>query len=686
VVAFAEAQLANLESRIPDEGGVQQRYPVFASSSNGGQFSVGSAESWLAGFYPALLWVAYSLTGRPEWKQAAEAKTLGLWSEAVSERAQDIGYKMIAFREAFELTGDPVYKRFMVRAADTFMGSIDKRSCAAAFATWRHKGSGGGGPTLVSPVYPSGLVNAALLMWGARQPEGSPAWRQRGLGHALATAQNQVRPDGSTYQIVDYDPSCPSRGWRWRGSDFGPDEGTRARAQANAMLGFAWAAREDSDGRLLEAARRTADFFLDTPTTPADGIPYWDLSLGPDADEPRDTSGAAMAASALLTLAGDLRIDEAARARYRTRAVAIVSSLARRYLAREQREGIVDQSFFQPRPGQTRASLPSTDYFFLDSIRRLLGRRGVICRGPVCELEAESGNLEPGFEVEADLPPRIVQRADGGHARYTFHLPVAGRYRLETVVDVPAPGASLFLDLDGEPGAESGWSLLPTGGFAARMAPGERALAPGPHTLVLRGGRGALAIDKIRLCRQTRILEDFSTRSRRLSAGSAAGGVLEVVAPASLPTGARGSPRAVAVHEVEVVPPFDLTVKVRLRSRRDDADPTAPNPAPGAALAILFGYQDPASYDFLALTEAADLYPSGLYRMSKGEVIRLAPGAPPLDDERWYLVTIHRTRDLVRVSLNGVPVLSAPDDRLGPGRIALAAGVGTALFDDLVVE
>ena len=71
--------------------------------------------------------------------------------------------------------------------------------------------------------------------------------------------------------------------------------------QAWAVYGFTMAYRETGDRRLLDAARRVSDWFIDH--LPPDRVPYWDFDAPGIPDAPRDSSAAAIAASGLLELA-----------------------------------------------------------------------------------------------------------------------------------------------------------------------------------------------------------------------------------------------------------------------------------------------------------------------------------------------------------------------------------------------
>ena len=184
-------------------------------------------------------------------------------------------------------------------------------------------------------------MNVDLLFWAAGQPGGDRSWHQIAHRHAQNAVRDQIRPDGAAYHIVDYYAGCPPRGWRWRGTDSGNPDGIKARPQALAMYGLTAAYRHTKDPALLGAAVRTASYFIDNPHVTADGVPYTDILFGPVSTEARESSAAAIAASALLDLATLPAVATADRQRFRAAAEHLLDSLATRYLARGQNEGIL---------------------------------------------------------------------------------------------------------------------------------------------------------------------------------------------------------------------------------------------------------------------------------------------------------------------------------------------------------
>jgi hypothetical protein len=171
------------------------------------------------------------------------------------------------------------------------------------------------------PLVTDTMMNLELLFWASRNG-GDAAWNTMALNHALKTMTDMVRPDGSTFHVVDYDTAGRIRS---RGTFQGySDSSTWARGQAWAIYGFTMAYRYTRDPRMLQTAQRVTNYYLDR--LPADGIPFWDFDA-PASQQVKDSSAAAIVASALLELS-EFVTDPADKARYRAAALHMLETLA----------------------------------------------------------------------------------------------------------------------------------------------------------------------------------------------------------------------------------------------------------------------------------------------------------------------------------------------------------------------
>lgn len=311
---FAVRRLARTDRRLP-----AGRYPTVAPGTS---WRTSGTNGWLAGFYPGRLWSAYELTGREGWARRAAARQAPLVVRADDTSTHDLGFLIqTSFGRGAELTGSPDDAEVTVRAAAALASRWVPE--VGAVRSWD-------GPAGQVTVIVDNLVNLELLFSAARLA-GRPEWHEMARQHALTSAEQHVRADGSTFHVVRFDEGTGEPAWRGTVQGLA-DDSTWARGQSWAVYGFTAAYRETADRRLLEAARRTADFAV--RNLPADGVPYWDYDAVATGDTVRDTTAAAVLSCALLEL-GRLDPDPARRTSYARAGLRILRSLAGpRYLAR----------------------------------------------------------------------------------------------------------------------------------------------------------------------------------------------------------------------------------------------------------------------------------------------------------------------------------------------------------------
>jgi len=131
------------------------------------------------------------------------------------------------------------------------------------------------------------------------------------ISHAVKTMQDHVRPDGSTFHVVDYNTDGTVFS-KFTAQGAGANT-TWSRGQAWGLNGFTMVYRYTQDARFLATAQQLADYFINN--LPPDFVPYWDFSQSGTA--PRDSSAAAIAAAGLLDLSKYVALP-ADSTRYRT--------------------------------------------------------------------------------------------------------------------------------------------------------------------------------------------------------------------------------------------------------------------------------------------------------------------------------------------------------------------------------
>ncbi|WNG27317.1 alpha-12C2-mannosidase [Cystobacter fuscus] len=325
---------------------------------------------WTQGFYPGLLWFMYERTGRDAyWSTKAEAWTLALDNQKsdpdITKLTHDLGFKfMTSYGNAYRLTGSDTLRQTMMTAANSLAQRYNAAAGIIDCCDWSETP-----PWQVSMVTDT-MMNLELLFWAARNG-GDSNWSNLALNHALKTLTDMVREDGGTFHVVDYDNSGRLLGKRtYQGYS---RDSTWARGQAWAIYGFTMAYRYTGDARMLQAAQRVANYYLDR--VPSDFIPNWDFE--PAAPRQKDSSAAAIVASALQELSTYVT-DPAVAQRYWNAALSTLDTLCSPgYLAEgSPSPGILlhgvgfHPNQQNPRGAEVDKSLIYSDYFFVEALTR----------------------------------------------------------------------------------------------------------------------------------------------------------------------------------------------------------------------------------------------------------------------------------------------------------------------------
>jgi len=148
------------------------------------------------------------------------------------------------------------------------------------------------------------LMNLELLFWTADVTNNTYLY-EIALNHADFTLTHHMRPNGSTHHIVDVaDDGTVIEKFTTQGCDSRSrgcgDTYVWARGQAWAIYGFTMTYRFTGEERFLQAAIAASDYFIEN--LPDDFIPYYDFLEPIPSVRSKDTSAAAIAASAFLEL------------------------------------------------------------------------------------------------------------------------------------------------------------------------------------------------------------------------------------------------------------------------------------------------------------------------------------------------------------------------------------------------
>ena len=289
-------------------------------STAGGPYRRTGIYSWTSGFFPASLWLLYAHDGGAATLAQARRYTDLVLPVASWRGTHDLGF-MVGLPAGLGVQHDPDAKRRAryQKAIDTAALTLSTRWNARVGALKSADYAGRWGVIIDSAMNAPLLIRAATSVGGRR----GQVLAYRGTKHLLTLARDFVRPDGSTFHRMAFNPRT--------GRLLGPLPGqglstasTWSRGQAWAINGFAQGYALTKDARLLEAAHHTADYWISR--VQSDIVPAWDLDVT-DPAAPRDSSAAAITADGLLQLAA-VEPDATRASAYRSYALATLATLS----------------------------------------------------------------------------------------------------------------------------------------------------------------------------------------------------------------------------------------------------------------------------------------------------------------------------------------------------------------------
>ena len=339
----------------------------FPHASVNGRYGLEPASWWTAGFWPGILWLIYRDTRDDKLRALAES------CEARLERVMmeyvrldhDIGFMWSLTGVArFKLLGDEASKRRALMAANLLSGRFNvKGRFIRAWNSWKPDEDNSGWAIIDC------MMNLSILHW-ASEVTGDPRYKHIAIEHSDTALRHFIRPDGSAYHIVIFDPETGEKIGVHGGQGYGP-ESAWSRGSAWALYGMALSFRYTGEERYLQAAKRIAHFFI--ANLPKDHVPYWDFRLPPDIVKQRDSSAGACAAAGLLLLAR--MVDELEKPLFRNAAERILYSLYMNYGAwdRDEEGLILEGTSHYPEGKNIGVPLIYGDYFFVEGISQLIG-------------------------------------------------------------------------------------------------------------------------------------------------------------------------------------------------------------------------------------------------------------------------------------------------------------------------
>ncbi|BEI83675.1 hypothetical protein CcaverHIS002_0402790 [Cutaneotrichosporon cavernicola] len=323
----------------PPDGTPITRIPEYTIPGEGGAYHCSKVETaWTQGFFPGLLWLML------ERRRLLPASVDSSYSE------DDIAHLARRYQESFRHKANPAINhdqgfRFqlsfgrdmdltksdesavLIDAADSLVDRYsDKIGCIRSWDkmvrvgepdVWRLDNQDEHYLVIID-----NMMNLDL-MYLATELTGDPKYAAIATRQAEMMQAAHVRPDGTTYHVVDFTDGSAHKGYTCQGYE---DESCWSRGQAWGIYGFAQCALRTGRKDFLDTSRLLTDKFLDL--LPESGVPWWDF----DAPKPcpYDSSAATIAAAGMLILFRLLRsADPTAAEQYLARAFKLVRDTLR---------------------------------------------------------------------------------------------------------------------------------------------------------------------------------------------------------------------------------------------------------------------------------------------------------------------------------------------------------------------
>ena len=340
------------------------RYPkTFYPENN--KFETSNSGWWTSGFYPGTLLYLYEETAEDSLKIEAERILEDLKREESNTSTHDLGFMMFcSFGNANRMDPKPEYQDILMNSAKSL--STRYNDTVKAIRSWDSASwNKAGDDDLV--VIIDNMMNLELLFW-ATEHSGDSTYYDIAVNHANTTMKHHFRDDYSSYHEVIYDENTGTVKKQITNQGFA-DESSWARGQAWGLYGYVVMYRATKNEKYLKMAENIANFILNHPNLPEDKVPFWDFDTDKIPNDLKDSSAAAVMASALLELYGFTDQTE-----YFTAAEKMLETLSsNQYLANQDEiGGFLLKHGVGNMPNKTEVDVPLTygDYYFVEALKR----------------------------------------------------------------------------------------------------------------------------------------------------------------------------------------------------------------------------------------------------------------------------------------------------------------------------
>jgi unsaturated chondroitin disaccharide hydrolase len=388
---FAEKQVLALTEQHPDY------FPIY--TVKGKWHHTGELwTDWTGGFLAGMMWQFFKRTGNADWGHLAERYSKLLEHRQHDRNVHDLGFIFLStYLPWYQFTEREDLHAVLIQAGRTLaMRFMQKGQYLRSF---------------VAPesLFIDIMMNVPIIYYAAREleslgnglravpeaptdvatPLGTP--ERHGVSslqsdaqslcrvadaHCTTTRDTIVREDGSTAHEGIFDPETGKFLRQSTHQGLRPNSAW-ARGLAWSMYGYTKCFGLTGNREWLAVAERNADFWI--THLPEDHVPFWDFHADPSQPPPwgaqKDSSAAAIAASALLDLERQTESDDLARV-YRDTATAMLDALVEpEYLAIQTSgwEGILRHGVYHTGKNLgVDESVMWGEYFFVEALTKVV--------------------------------------------------------------------------------------------------------------------------------------------------------------------------------------------------------------------------------------------------------------------------------------------------------------------------
>lgn len=323
---------------------------------------------WTNGFWPGMLWQMYHATGEEKYRVTANLveDRLDTAMDGYVGLHHDVGFMWLLSSVAnYRLTGN---ERSLARgrhAANLLAGRYNPRG--KYIRAWDPVGT----DDCTGWIIIDCMMNINLLYW-ASDVQKDPRFRYIAEDHADTALKYLLRPDGSSNHIAVLNPENGEPVAFPGGQGYGSGS-SWSRGQSWALTGFALSYLHTGKQEYLDAAKRTAHYFIANVSGTA-YLPLVDFRA-PAEPVRWDTTAGACAACGLLELAN--HVPELERPLYVTAAVKLLQSIDSRFCDWDtESDSIVANGTgaYHSLGKDNAAPIIYGDYYFMEAVLRLLDK------------------------------------------------------------------------------------------------------------------------------------------------------------------------------------------------------------------------------------------------------------------------------------------------------------------------